>query len=77
MSRARRTAVWLLSWTLAFPGNVIVAAVGAPLSSLDAIGAGGTVALLDRSTAYAATCRRAAMRETPRTERPCAEPDRL
>ncbi len=38
MHRARRSAVWLLSWTLAFPGNTIAAGFAAPPSSRDSLG---------------------------------------
>jgi hypothetical protein len=56
MPRARRTAVWLLSCTLAFPGNVIVAAVGTPLRSPDSVrrAASRALPLAGNSTAYAA-----------------------
>jgi len=56
MSGARRTAVWLLSCTLAFPGDVIVAAVGTPPRSPDSVrrAANRVLPLAGNSTAYAA-----------------------
>ena len=55
MHRPRRSAVWMLSWTLAFPGNTIAAAIGTPSSSLDSIRRGASqVSVPTLPEAYAA-----------------------